>query len=132
MSKNTLKLSSFFIKITLLTIALFFIHQSIITAFFKDLVLQISLVKIYGFLFITVVAFVYLLSEQGLKNEEKILQTFLILSIIKMVLVLVFLLPIFLNKTVHLKVTIIHFFIPYFLFLIFEIFYSLKLLGLKK
>jgi len=56
------------------------------------------------------------------KKSDKILQYFLGLTILKMGLAIVFLLPLFFGKSQHSQLEIINFFIPYFLFLAFEIF----------
>jgi hypothetical protein len=126
------KFSTFLVQISLLTIAFFFVHYTIINLFFNDQVTIYEILKIYAFLFVTVVAFVYLLTEQSKKNSEKILQTFLLLSMAKMILIFVFLLPLFIGKVVNLKLAVANFFIPYFLYLIFEIRYSLRLLNFEK
>lgn len=125
---ESFKFSTFLIQIILLTIAFLFVHYTIINLFFKDLSSIFEISKIYIFLVVTVIAFVYLLTEQSKKNNKKILQTFLLLSMAKMILIVVFLLPLFLGKVIHLKLAVANFFIPYFLYLIFEIRYSLSLL----
>jgi len=126
------KFSTFLVQIIILTIVLFFIHYTIIRLFFKDSSSLFDITKIYLFLLVTVTAFVYLLVGRSKKKEGKILQSFLILSIIKMLLVIVFLLPLFIEKTDNIRASVANFFIPYFLYLIFEISYSLKLLNIKK
>ena len=59
-------------------------------------------------------------------QPQNILKYFLVLTLVKMALAVVFLLPLFLKKSAHTQLEIFNFFIPYFLFLIIEI------LGLSK
>jgi hypothetical protein len=54
-------------------------------------------------------------------DDSQIYNTFLILTITKMALAIVFLLPIFLGKSENSTTEVINFFVAYFLFLGFEI-----------
>jgi hypothetical protein len=49
-------------------------------------------------------------------------------SLIKMMAAIVFLIPILINNSVNALINIISFFIPYFLFLVFETYYAVKLI----
>jgi hypothetical protein len=46
--------------------------------------------------------------------------------------VIVFLLPLFLDKGINPRATVVSFFVPYFFFLYFETRYAVKILNLKK
>lgn len=52
-------------------------------------------------------------------------------SLLKMVAAVIFLLPVLINNTGYAFTNIISFFIPYFLFLVFETFYAVKLINVK-
>jgi hypothetical protein len=55
------------------------------------------------------------------KKPNDLFRIFLILTIVKMALVIIFLLPLFLKKSEYTQLELFNFFIPYFLLLIFEI-----------
>ena len=76
------------------------------------------------YLFNSLLAFIiyFLVKRQFSKDFTKTYQTFLILTTIKMFLAIVFLLPLFTGKSSHPAIETTNFFIPYFLFLAFEIF----------
>lgn len=63
------------------------------------------------------------------KDISKVYNTFLISIIIKMVLAIVFLLPLFFGKSDNNKVEVINFFAVYFLFLAFEVFTITRLIA---
>ncbi|MGB0788941.1 MAG: carbohydrate ABC transporter permease [Marinirhabdus sp.] len=56
------------------------------------------------------------------QGSTTVYQTFLIATLIKMVLAVIFLLPLMYGKTVHSKIEAINFFLPYFFFLGFEMY----------
>jgi len=129
---NLFNNKTFLIQILILTIALYFIHFNIIKYLIKDFFTLPYLKNIYLFLCLTVLAFVFLLTHYSNKNPKKMLQTFLILSALKIILVVVFLLPLFLGKIAKVTSYVVNFFIPYFIYLVIEIKYSLLLLNTEK
>jgi hypothetical protein len=118
MSKSIL---NFILKLLVLSIVLFAIHYYILVQFFEvNLLLPLWLIYTFNatlvFIVISVIKFYS-------KNKDKdLLKYFLGLSFIKMVLVIILLLPLFLKKSDHTQLEVFNFFIPYFLFLAFEIF----------
>lgn len=52
-------------------------------------------------------------------------------SLIKMMAAVIFLLPVLLTNTGYAFTNLLSFFIPYFLFLVFETFYAVKLINVK-
>jgi len=129
---NLINNKTFFIQILILTIALYFIHYNIIKFLIKDTITLPYLINIYLFLCLTVLAFVFLLTHYSHKNPKNILKTFLILSGLKIILVIIFLLPLFLGKIPKITTYVANFFIPYFIYLVIEIKYSLMLLNAEK
>jgi hypothetical protein len=63
-----------------------------------------------------------IITYKNKKGSKNMYQLFLGLTTLKMILAIVFLLPLFLGKSDHAQLEVINFFIPYFLFLGFEIF----------
>jgi hypothetical protein len=71
---------------------------------------------------VLVLAVYSIITYKNRQGSKKMYQLFLGLTVLKMILAVVFLLPLFLGKSAHAQLEVINFFIPYFLFLGFEIF----------
>ena len=118
MTKET---GSFIVKLLIFTAFLFAIHFYILSQFF-DGVLHFPLWTIYAFNAVLVFLVYSILNYQYNKGSKKMYQFFLGLTMMKMVLAVIFLLPLFFGKSNDPQLEVINFFIPYFLFLGFEIF----------
>ena len=118
MSKSIL---NFLLKLLVLSIVLFAIHYYILVQFF-DVKLLLPLWLIYAFNAILVFIVISVIKFYSKNKDKDLLKYFLGLSFIKMVLVIILLLPLFLKKSDHTQLEVFNFFIPYFLFLAFEIF----------
>ena len=115
-------LFTFALKLILFSAALFGIHYYIFVTFFQDMALYFPLWTIYLFNFVLVLGvfgIIFYLVSKGNKNGY---QLFLILTVVKMALAIVFLLPVIGGKSDNSVVDVCNFFVPYFLFLGFEIF----------
>lgn len=119
MNKDVL---SFLGKWLVFSLLLYIVHYYILFQLASENVYYFPLWSIY--LFNSVLAFIvyFFVKRQFEKATEKTYQTFLIFTMIKMGLAIVFLLPLFMGKSESPKTETINFFIPYFLFLAFEIF----------
>jgi len=118
MAKNT---SAFIIRLLLFSSVLFGIHFYIIHEFF-DGKLYIPLYAIYIFNTFLVFLVYSILNYKNKRGSKKMYQLFLGLTILKMALSIIFLLPVIIGKSDYTQLEILNFFIPYFLFLTFEIF----------
>ena len=118
MTKET---TSFIVKLLAFTILLFGVHAYIMSQFFEGN-LHLPLWTIYTFNAVLVIIVYAVLSYKNRQGSTKMYQLFLGLTLLKMVLAVVFLLPLFFGKSEHAQLEVINFFIPYFLFLTFEIF----------
>lgn len=118
MIKETIR---FIIKLSILTIILFIVHYYILSQFF-DGKLYFPVWTIYAFNAVLVLLVYSLITYKNKKGSKKMYQLFLGLTIIKMILAIIFLLPLFFGKSEHAQLEVINFFMPYFLFLGFEIF----------
>jgi len=117
----TKEISTFLVKLITFAIVLFAIHLYLILQFFEGS-LYFPIWAIYLFN-IVVVAIVFMtIRYQSQKGNKKMYQLFLGLTLLKMLLALVFLTPLFFGKSEYAQLEVINFFIPYFLFLGFEIF----------
>ena len=115
----------FVLKLALLSLLLFLVHSYILFQFFEG-ELYFPLWTVYCFNAAMAIGVYAALRYYSEIQPQNILKLFLILTLLKMALAVVFLLPLFLKKSSHAQLEIFNFFIPYFLFLIFEI------LGLSK
>lgn len=118
MTKETI---SFAIRLLIFSALLFGIHLYIISQFFEG-TLYFPLWSIYAFNAVLVFGVFLILNYKASQGSDKMYQLFLGLTLLKMVLAIVFLLPLFFGKSDHSQLEVINFFIPYFFFLTFEIF----------
>lgn len=84
--------------------------------------LYIPIWTIYLFNAVLVMIVYSILSFKSRQGSKKILQIFMGLSFLKMVLAIIFLIPLFQGKSNHLQTEVFNFFIPYFLLLAFEVY----------
>ena len=110
----------FFVKLLGVSSLMFFVHFYILSQFFSGQ-LYFALWQIYLFNAAMVFGVFLTLRYYYTNKPDNVLRIFLILTILKMALVIVFLIPLFLKKSAHTQLEVFNFFIPYFLYLIFEI-----------
>mgnify|MGYP001819222024 CR=1 FL=1 len=115
------KLKGFVLKLTVFSLVLFSVHFYLLSQFFEG-ELYFPIWSIYLFNIVLVLAVYLILNYQTQKGSKKIFFTFMALTIIKMALAVVFLSPLFFEKSEHSQLEVLNFFIPYFLFLTFEVF----------
>ena len=124
MSKDILR---FTLSLLVLTGVLFSTHLYILYQLeIKDFIIPVWQIYIFNAIVTLLVYAVLRYKEE--KGSTKSLQTFLVLTFFKIALAIVFLLPLFLEKSADMQTDVFNFFIPYFLFLTFEIFSINKLL----
>ncbi len=117
MTKETI---NFVIKLLGFTGLLFAVHYSILIQFHKG-DLHLPLWTIYVFNAVLVCIVYMIITSKSKVKSKNIFQVFLALTFLKMFLAIVFLLPLFFGKSNHAQLETMNFFIPYFLFLTFEI-----------
>jgi hypothetical protein len=83
---------------------------------------------IYLFNFITTVLFYTIVNYKYSKDKTTVFNTFMAGTLLKIVLVIVFLLPLLIGEVKDKKLDVFNFFIVYFLFLIFEVYSIVKFL----
>lgn len=115
------EIGSLLIQLLIFSAVLFGMHVYILNQFFEG-ELIIPLWVIYAFNSVLVFIVFSLLKHYSQRQNQDMLKIFLILTIIKMVLAIVLLLPLFLKTSSNTQLEVFNFFIPYFLFLTFEIF----------
>ncbi len=122
----------FVIQLTIFTIIIFGIHTYIIQNFLASTEFYLDTWKIYAFQIITVTLLIYFLNHRSKIKPDQVFNTFVLLSLLKMVAVIIFLLPFFLDKTINPKPAVFSFFAAYFIFLILETMYAVKILNENK
>ena len=120
--------SSFLIQAVLLTIALFGIHSYLLHHFAKDFEFFFPLWQLYTFHFIVTTALYTLINYRYNSGNKDVFNVFMIATFIKMILSIVFLLPLLVSDFENKQPDVFNFFIPYFIYLFFEVFSLTKFL----
>jgi hypothetical protein len=110
----------------LLTAVLFFIHDTIFEVTLPKVSLILSLYKIYLFHFIVTTIVIIVVNHKNLQKGSNVFNVFMLFTLVKMLLALVFLLPVFLSDLKTRNYDVVNFFIPYFIYLAFEVFVIIK------
>lgn len=118
MNKFTL---GFMTKLAAFTAVLIAAHYAVFLLFFKDTILYIPIWFIYLFNAALVLIVFGIIKYKVNKGSTKAYNLFLILTMSKMALAIVFLIPLFMGKSSSPITEVFNFFIPYFLYLSFEI-----------
>jgi len=109
------------------TLVLFGLHKYIQYHFFRNIVLFHPIYVIYIFLLLSLIVLFYYIIKAFDLNPDKIFTTFAVGSFAKSAGVILFFLPLFFKESENLNNTVFNFFIPYFLFVFFEIYQITKL-----
>ena len=129
MNNSFLRRQAIFVMVVLfLSFLLFAIHWYVIYHFFESVELTLPLWSIYIFHFITVLIVYTLSNYKASKDKSQVFAFFMGATLVKMILAIVFLLPVLLQKVPNATADVLNFFIPYFLFLVFEILSILRFL----
>jgi hypothetical protein len=121
------KLLYTFLLLSLILAVLFFLIHS----YFANSTFILKLYSIYLFHFI-VNSLVYVVISYISKTYfDRIGFAFMTLSVLKMLASVIFLMPIFISDKVNLIPEVINFFAPYFIFLLLEIVFTIKVLQLS-
>lgn len=110
----------FLVKLIGFSLLLLVVHVYILRQFFTG-DLQIPLWLIYVFNAVMVLLVFSVMRYYSDKGKD-MMKLFLAFTGLKMALAIILLLPLFIQKSDHLQLEVFNFFIPYFLFLTFEIF----------
>ena len=119
------------IQLTIITVLLFSAHSYLAHYLLVKISLFFPLWQIYLFHFLVTALLYTFVNYKHSKGNSQIFNTFMAGTLFKMVLAIVFLLPLLLAKTDNKEPDVFNFFIPYFLFLAFEVYSLTKLLNKK-
>lgn len=113
--------ANFLLFLLLFTLLLSAIHWYVSFHFFDEVDLILPLYAIYGFHFLTVLIVFSIVNFKFSKGKKQIFSLFMGATLLKMILCIVFLLPVLLKPNENATLEVFNFFIPYFLYLAFEI-----------
>ena len=121
MAASASSLKSFFFNLLILAAVLFAVHSYLLYQFYEgDLIIPVW--AIHAFNIFLVITVYYVLDKNVQNGQKKVLYLFFALTIGKMFLALLFLSPLFFKESANLELEVMNFFVPYFLYLAFEIF----------
>lgn len=111
-----------------LSITLFLIQKYISETFFESYIFLFDTLQIYSFHVITALIIYLILVIIQKKEPTKTGFAFMAASILKMLAVVLFLLPLIQSNLDNKLPTLAAFFVPYFMFLIIETYFSVRLI----
>lgn len=109
-------------QLLLVSIVLYLLHSYLINALASDKEFVIPVWNMYFFHFISVLIVYSIINFRFSNGKTQVFNPFILLMVLKMVFVVVFLLPLFLSDQTEKVGDAINFFIPYFIFLAFEVY----------
>ena len=121
----------FFFKLLGVSGLLFLIHYYILYSFFETLQTTLQLWLIYCVHFFLVYAVFSIINFRYSKGKEDVFNVFMAGTLLKMVLIMLFLLPLILSDQKNKIPDVLNFFLPYFIFLAFEVYFISKFLSQK-
>lgn len=119
---------AFLLQLIGITAVLFAIHSYLLYHFAQDLKLYFPVWQIYTFHLIVTLAMYTAINYRYSSGKKDIFNLFMILTFLKMALAIIFLLPLILSIFENKQPDVFNFFIPYFLYLFFEVFALTKFL----
>lgn len=118
------------INTLIFTLVLFGLHKYAQHFFFSEIKLFHPIYSIYLFLFLSLITLFFFIIKAALKKPETIFTSFAVGILAKSAIAILFFLPLLKTKSDNLNHTVFNFFIPYFLFLFFEIYQIIKLFNI--
>lgn len=119
-----------YISILIFSVILFFIHWGLDSAF--SIITYYSISSIYLFHVISALAVAGIIQLVYANSKDYAGYAFMGTSLLKMLAAILFLLPGFLSEEKPSFANIMNFFVPYFLFLIFEAIQAIKFINPKE
>lgn len=113
---------------SLFVIVTFCVHSYLLHYFATNTVFFFPIWHIYLFNFVTTALLYTIVNYKYSKDKTTVFNTFMLSTLLKMVLAIVFLLPLLMGEVNDKKPDVFNFFITYFSFLIFEVYSIAKFL----
>ncbi|MEO1030075.1 MAG: hypothetical protein AAFX55_01660 [Bacteroidota bacterium] len=119
---------AFILQLLGLTGILFAIHSYLLHHFASGMDFFFPIWQIYGFHFVITLILYSVINYRYSSGKTDIFNIFMVMTFSKMVLAILFLLPLILSDVKNKQPDVFNFFIPYFLYLFFEVFALTKFL----
>lgn len=119
----------FAVQLIIMSGILFLLHTYLYSHFGDTIVLVLPIWQIYLFQIIVVFSMYAWISYNHHNGKKELFNLFMAGTLIKVVVALVFLLPVFLSDLESKRPDVFNFFIPYFVFLAFEMFSITRLIN---
>ncbi len=119
---------SFVLQLIGISAVLFGIHSYLLHHFASERIFFFPVWQIYVFHFVITLVLYTIINYRYSSGKTDIFNVFMIMTFVKMALAIVFLLPLILSEFENKQPDVFNFFIPYFLFLFFEVFALTKFL----
>lgn len=119
---------SFLFQNIVFTIILYGVHSYLLSYFATETLFFFPLWQVYLFHLIITTILYTIINYKFSKTHKDIFVTFMAITLVKMLLAIVFLLPLLLSDFVNKQPDVFNFFIPYFLYLFFEVYSITKFL----
>lgn len=118
----------FLLQLIGITIVLYAAHSYLLYHFAKDIAFYFPVWHIYTFHLVITLILYSAINYRYSSGKKDIFNLFMVLTFSKMVLAVLFLLPLILSDFENKQPDVFNFFIPYFLYLFFEVFALTKFL----
>lgn len=112
----------FLVQIVTVTIILLATHAYLLSYVAKETVFFFPIWHIYTFLFLITTLFYTIINYRYSSGKTDVFNIFMIATFLKMVFSILFLLPLLLSDFGNKQPDVFNFFIPYFLYLFFEVY----------
>ncbi len=122
---------AFLIQLTIISLLLYVIHSYLLHHFTSEVIFFFPLWHIYVFLFVITFILYAVVNYKFSNGNTEIFNIFMISTFLKMILAVVFLLPLLMSNQENKQLDVFNFFIPYFLYLFFEVYALTKFLQIK-
>lgn len=123
--------ASFLFQLILISLVLFGVHQYILHYFASSFIFFFPLWHIYVFHILVAIIIYTLINYRYSKGNTEIFTLFMGVTLVKMILAIVFLLPLLLSDFQKKQPDVFNFFITYFIYLFLEVFFVTKFLQKK-
>lgn len=122
------KINTFLLELLILSLTLFGLHSFLQFYLFNEFELFYPLWIIYLFHFFTVLFIYIIIYNRYTKGKKEVFNLFMLLTFLKTIAIIVFLLPLLISDMENKKPDVLNFFLTYFLFLAFEVYSISKVL----
>jgi len=119
---------NFLLQLIGLSLLVFGIHSYLLHYLVLDVNFFFPLWHIYTFHIVVTFLFYTIINYRYSKGQTQVFTVFMVLTLLKMILAILFLLPLILSDIKDKQPDIFNFFIPYFLYLFFEVYALTKFL----